>query len=74
MVKKASKRGSTLTFMIYRDPHYSGPSASVVETEENTENTGPLMALNQQLKMISKWNTPLISFAAQVLSSNKNQK
>jgi hypothetical protein len=51
--------------VIYPDPPYSGPSASLVETEENTEKTGILMALNQQLKVISKWNTPLISFAAQ---------
>jgi len=57
---------STLTFVIYPDSQYSGPSASLVETEENAENTGTLMALNQQLKVISKWNTPLISFAAQV--------
>jgi len=56
----------TLTFVIYHDPQYSGPSASLVETEENIENTGTLMALNQQLKVISKWNSPLISFAAQV--------
>jgi hypothetical protein len=38
-----------------------------VETEElqKIEN-GTLMTLNQQVKEISKWNTPLISYAAQV--------
>jgi len=72
MLKKASKSVSTLTFVIYPDPQYSCPSASMVETAENVENTGTLMALNQQLKVISKWNNPPISFAAQVLSSNKN--
>jgi hypothetical protein len=39
MFKNASKSVSTLTFVVHPDPYYSGPSATLVEAYENTENT-----------------------------------
>jgi hypothetical protein len=42
-------------------------SASLVETEETPENAeGMLMPLNQQMKEIFKWDTPLISCVAHI--------
>ena len=56
MLKKASKSVSTLTFVVYPNPQYSVPSASLVETEENTENTegdtdGPEPAAEGDIQM-----------------------
>ena len=49
-------------FLIY------SPSTSQVKSEETSENVvGALMHLKQQLKEISKWNTPLTSCTVQVL-------
>jgi hypothetical protein len=47
---------STLTFVIYPDPQYSDPSASLVETGENTENSegdpdGPEPAAEGDIQM-----------------------
>jgi len=50
------------------DPQSPGPSASQVKTEETLVNVeGAITHVNQQLKEISKWNTPLISCTVQVL-------
>ena len=49
------------------DPQYPGPSASLVESEYLQKTwKETLMSLNQQMKEVSKWNTPLISCAAQL--------
>jgi hypothetical protein len=49
--------------MKIHDPHYPGPSASLLETEETPQKKqkGILTCLNQQLKEISKWKTIVIS-------------
>jgi hypothetical protein len=44
----------------------SDPLSPIPSTQKRT-----MMALNQQMKEISKWNTPLISFQPQYRSHNK---
>jgi hypothetical protein len=74
MFKKASKNVSALTpDPFFPSPSTSsarkipGPSASLVETEEIPDNKdGDSDASDQQQKEISKWNTLLISCAAQI--------
>jgi len=60
--KKATKG---VCIVVPSDPLFPAPStSSPMNTPENTERI--LMTLNQQLKELSHWNTPLISVAAQL--------
>ena len=60
----SSPTPSTSSAMKTPDPQSPGPSASLVESEETPQ--GYSDAPEQQLKEISKWNTPLISCAVKV--------
>jgi hypothetical protein len=65
MCKKTSNSVCTSTVAVPPDLLSATVStSSAVKTPENTEED--LMTLNQQLKEICKWNTALISCAAQV--------
>jgi hypothetical protein len=58
MFQKASKSVvCTSAIVVSPDRFLPAPSASAVKT---------LMTQNQQMKEISKWNSPLISYTAQV--------
>jgi len=65
MFKKASKCVYTSPVFVSLDPLFPTPSTSAaVKTTENTEEDPD--NLSQQVKEISKWNSPLISCVAQV--------
>jgi hypothetical protein len=60
ILRKASKNVCTSTVAVSPDHLSPAPSTSTaVKTPEHTERT--LMTLNQQIKEISKWNTPLVT-------------
>jgi hypothetical protein len=62
MFKKAYKSICTPTIMAHPDTLSPTPTtSSVIKTSENRT----LMTLNQQVKVISKWNTTLLSCTAQ---------
>jgi hypothetical protein len=68
MLKKASNSVCSSTTGV--SPNPLSPTPSTYEDPENTDRN--LMTLNQHMKEISKWNTPLINCTAQVYkSSNK---
>jgi hypothetical protein len=55
------------------DPWHTGPSATLTGTEAMPENKeGDSDNPEQQLKELSKWNTPLISCTVQVLEQQQN--
>jgi hypothetical protein len=66
MFKKASTSDCTSTIVVSHYPLSPTPSSSAVKTPENTED--PDGTLNQQIKVISKRNIPLISCTAKVRS------
>jgi hypothetical protein len=65
MFKKASWSVCTATIVVSPDPSSpSVPNSSIVKLHKAPKRT--LMTVNQQLKEISYWNTPLITCSAQV--------
>jgi hypothetical protein len=65
MFKNVSNSVCTSTVVVSPDALFPTPyTSSALKTLENVE--GTLMALNQQLMEICKWNTSLISCMAQV--------
>jgi hypothetical protein len=66
-VQKGSKRVCMSTVVVCPDPFSPLPltSLAVKTPEKNRERT--LMTLNQQMKEILQWSTPVISCIAQVL-------
>jgi hypothetical protein len=60
MFKKASKNICTTTVLASPNPFSPTPTSSAMKTPETQK-----MTLNQQMKKISKWNTPLLSCIAQ---------
>jgi hypothetical protein len=67
MFKKTSKSVWTSNVVVPLDPLFPTPlTSSATKTPENTEEDPQGLPLNQQLNEIPKWNSPLISCAAQV--------
>jgi hypothetical protein len=65
MFKKASECVCTSTVLVSQDPLFPTASTSAaMKTTENIEEDPD--NLNQQVKEISKWKSPLISCVAQV--------
>jgi uncharacterized protein with von Willebrand factor type A (vWA) domain len=70
MFKKASKCISTSTTMISPEPRLLLHQLLQLQRLQKTEKR-TLMMLNQHIKEISHWNTPLINFTAPYRDSRK---